>query len=386
MATNLLTNVSVSIVVLSVLSLILLVGLGLWIYFLFRRSMEKLEQVTLDLKKSYKNGLFESTAGRIAPVVALKVGAETGNIIDSKQAALRQDFEQLKQEVRKAHSDQNISATYVKRLVDEVNALQQEQSSGKKILDLIGSTIHRNEDLEIENSELKLQADVYKQSINESNRKLDESERALEESRSTEAHLQTEINAMAIAHDSKVAELESTHAAKVAELHAECEKLLAEKDIQMQNRETELQDAYRDFTQPDIASMFGFSLVDAGQGGSLKTVVYSYLAFLGRNMRENDFIRRFGVFDQELYHALRDDPDALETCRRNVERHIAAWNRKGCNLIVEWAQLDSVYNDELDNAEGGSGSRVDGVLRAHIFAVDEIGNRVCKTKGLVVTA
>lgn len=386
----------VTLIALSACLLILVLGLITLVYLFFDKNERSLKlwqeknernskELASGLLKVYQEGLSKVTADRIAPTVAAKAGEETRKIVDSKYAVMRQDFGQLVQETREAHTYHQTVANYVEMLINEVDALKQTQSSCKEILDLISATIRKNVEMEADNCRLNRLVDSQQHRINEDNMKQAEQSRALEEARSTEAQLQAEINAMAITHDSKVAELENTHAAKVAKLNAECEKLLAEKDIQMQNRETELQDAYRDFTQPDIANLFGFSLGDSVEGGNLKTVVYSYLAFLGRNMRENDFIRRFGIFDQELYYALRDDSDALEACRRNVERHIATWNREGCKLIVEWAQLGSVYDDELDNTLSGAGSRVDGVMRARIFAVDELGNKVCMAKGQVET-
>lgn len=384
-------------IVLGVLSLALLLGLGAWMFFLckkkeqaladeFTQHKKYLARIANWLAERYQDGLNQSTAARITPEIASAVERVAGTIIDSKHDVLRHDLTQLAARVNEAHAAQQRATEDVNLLMGEVQSLQQAQACREKILDSIEKTIRDKDDSTLENARLQGLVDSQRQRIDADNQKQEEQRLALEQAQKIESELRVQIAEMTSSHNKQVADLNNNHEAKIAELTAENVNKLAEKDAQMQRREAELLDAYRDFTQPDIASMFGFSLADAGQGGSLKTVVYSYLAFLGRNMRENDFIRRFGVFDQELYHALRDDSDALERCRRNVERHIETWNREGCRLIVEWAQLGSVYNDDLDNAEGGSGTQVDGVLRARIFAVDELGNRVCKAKGLVVTA
>ena len=254
--------------------------------------------------------------------------------------------------------------------------------------------IRANDRMARENLKLKDKCDEYDSIVKDKDAQIVQSASDLKAAQEDSAAKDGKISELqkaqqytATAHEEKIAKLKSDHDAEIADLKKKHEEAVEAVNKRAADEIEAMQARVNEFVPMEVCNMFDYRFGEQIEDRSRLQAIYAYLEFINGNLRPEAFVRRFSVFDDALYDAMRDAPDQLEECRVRVQRHInEELGKKTGGLLVCWPDIGEACNPDHYITTSDFGQRITEVISAMVYKKGDDEKVLCLRKGKVATA
>ena len=191
-----------------------------------------------------------------------------------------------------------------------------------------------------------------------------------------------EINSLRQLVDDK----EKEHAANIEQNRYAHEAVIADLEASHKEAIEQIRKSVDSFVLSEVCEMFDYRVGDECEDQARWQAIYAYLSFINGSLRQDVFVRRFRVFDDALYEAMRDTPELLIECRNRVQKHIneRLYQQSG-GIFVCWPNIGERFNPDCYTAISEFGQSIAEVVFAMVYKRDLNEEVICLSKGRVAT-
>lgn len=191
-----------------------------------------------------------------------------------------------------------------------------------------------------------------------------------------------EINSLRQLVDDK----EKEHAANIEQNKYAHEAVIADLEASHKEAIEQVCKSVDSFVPSEVCEMFDYRVGDECDDQARWQAIYAYLSFINGSLRQDVFVKRFRVFDEALYEAMRDTPELLIECRNRVQKHIneRLYQQSG-GMFVCWPNIGERFNPDCYTAISEFGQSIAEVVSAMVYKQDLNEEVICLSKGRVAT-